>query len=121
MLGRDNQIGSESELKTTAVGVAIDGRNHRLAEIPKLSDTSEATAAPICTGRFTFRRSLEIPAGTEELLAATGDDSNPKVRVIAELDEGVVKRAARWRIHRIRLRAIERDDQDLTVNFNAYW
>src|SRR4051794_35463661 len=113
MLGRQDQVAGERQLEAAADRHAVQRRDHRLVEVGELLQPAEPADAVVAVGALrALGGGLEVPAGAEELLAAAGDDRDPKGRVVAEGGEGAAELAAGGDVDGVGLGPVEHDLQD---------
>ena len=100
MIRRNHQITRHDQLKAAADRVSVDSGNHRFVEMPHLSQPRKAAGQisiglpPVVQLLLPTIQRLKIPAGGEDLFSGRRDESNAKLRIIAQQNYCLIDSAA---------------------------
>ena len=115
MLLHDDQVGAEGHLETTTDRHPVDRGDHRLEEPRRVLESAEAAGPEVLVHALATRGGFEVPAGREELLAATCQYADLEQVVIAQQRPGVVHRATGRRVDRVGLGPVEHHLEHVAV------
>ena len=120
VLRRHPDVAAEHQLEPASERVTVHGRDDGLPDLHAAGDAAESRVVVAPSGPWFAERLwdhlLQIGAGGERLLAGSGQDRHPRLRVVAEPHPGVDQLPVRLGIDRVHgLGPVQRDRHDVVL------